>query len=195
MRSIITTNLLHVQMLSFLDIGMRIQSKDWSFSVGKIVDTNLLNNHLFGCGTRLDYSQSIEHLASSLSPILSQNITTNPFFQTYVSVFEQPQKSTSMCVPAPYVIKQIIGNTTLHSMSYLHMNVPQEVYDLILLFDMRTQEGPKKHVDFHSIGNVQLRNETGSNKIGEPIVFRNNTLNANIRGMTLESALFPTNSE
>ena len=70
------------------------------------------------------------------------------------------------------------------------MNVPQVVYDLALLFDMRTQKGSKKHVDFHSIGNVHLRNGTGSDKRGEAIAFRNNTLNVNIGGMTLESALF-----
>jgi hypothetical protein len=178
-------------MLSFLDIGMHIQSKDWGFSVGKIVDTSLLSNPLFGCGTGSDSSQSIEQFASSLSPLLAQNLTTNPFFQTYITVFEQPHKITSMCVLTPNVIQQIIGNATLHSMSFSHMNVPHEVYDLALLFDMRTQEGPKKHVDFHSIGNVHLRNGVGSDKRGEPIAFRNNTLNANIGGMTLESALFP----
>ena len=55
-------------MLSFLDIGMHIQSKDWSLSVGKIVDSSLLSNPLFGCATKLDFLQSIEHLASFLSP-------------------------------------------------------------------------------------------------------------------------------
>ena len=41
MKSIITTNPLHVQMLSFLDIRMHIQSKDWGFSVCKIGGTSL----------------------------------------------------------------------------------------------------------------------------------------------------------
>ena len=62
-------------------------------------------------------------------------------------------------------------------MSFSHIDVPQEVYDLALLFDMRTQEGPKKTCEF-SLGNVHLRNGPGSNKRGEPIAFRNNTLNA-----------------
>ena len=184
MRSIITTNFLHVQMLYFLDIAMHIQSKDWGFSIGRIEDT------LFGCGTTPNSSQSIEHLTTSLSPLLSHNLTTNPFFQTYVTVFEQPHKSTSMCNLTPDVIQQIIRNASLHSKPFSHMNVSQEIYDLALLFDMRTQEGPKKHVDFHSIGNVHLRNGVGSDKRGETIAFKNNRLNANIGGMTLESALF-----
>ena len=69
-----------------------------------------------------------------------------------------------MCVFTPDVIQQIIGNATLHSMSFSHMDVPQEVYDPTLLFDMHTQEGPKKHVDFHSIRNVHLRNGPGYDK-------------------------------
>ena len=55
---------------------------------------------------------------------------------------------------------------------------------------MCTQEVPKKHVDFHSIGNVYLQNEIGSDKRREAIAFENNTLNSNIRGMILENALF-----
>jgi hypothetical protein len=54
--------------------------KRLDFSVGNIVDTSLLSNPLFGCGTMLDSLQSIEHLASFLSPLLSQTLTTNPFF-------------------------------------------------------------------------------------------------------------------
>ena len=71
-------------MLSFFDIAIHMQSKNWDFYVGKIVDTSLLSNPLFGCSTRLDSSQSIKYLASSLSLLFSHNLTTNPFFQTYV---------------------------------------------------------------------------------------------------------------
>ena len=96
-----------------------------------------------------------------------------------------------MCVLTPDVIQQIIINATLYLMSFLHMNVPYEVYDLALLFDMCTQDGPKKHVDFYSIGNVHLWNGIASDKRREPNAFENNTLNTNVGGMILESALFP----
>ena len=63
-------------------------------------------------------------------------------------------------------------------MSFSHMDVLQEVYDLALLFDMRIQEGPNKHVNFNSMGNVHMWNGLGPNNRGVPIAFRNNTLNA-----------------
>ena len=44
---------------------------------------------------------------------------------------------------------------------------------------------------FHSIGNVHLQNGTGFDKRGKTIAFENNTLNSNIEGLILESALYP----
>ena len=49
-----------------------------------------------------------------------------------------------MCIFTPDVIQQIMGNATLHLVSVLHINVMRKVYDLALLFNMRTQDGPKK---------------------------------------------------
>jgi hypothetical protein len=75
-------------------------------------------------------------------------------------------------------------------MSFPNMDVPRDVYDLALLFDMRTQKQSTKHVDFFTIGNVHLRNGSRSDIREEPITFRRNTLNVEMEGMTLETALF-----
>ena len=44
-------------------------------------------------------------------------------------------------------------------------------------------------MDFHSIGNVHLRNGHDSDKNGVQIAFRNNTLNVNIGGKVCKSYL------
>ena len=190
MKSIVTLNPLHVQLLSFMDIAMHMQSKDWGFSTGKIVSESLLNSPLFGWAENSDASQTIENLVSSLTPLLSQNLHTNPFFQKYMTVFEQLEKNTSMCILTPDVIQPIIANTDTHSMSFPTMDVPRDVYNLALLFDMRTQTQPRKHADFFTIGNVHLRNGSQFDIRGEPITFRRNILNIKLEGMTLESVLF-----
>ena len=74
MKSIVTLNPLHVQLLSFMDIGMHMHSKGWGFSTGKIISDSLLNAPLFGWAEHSDASQIIENLASSLTPLLSQNL-------------------------------------------------------------------------------------------------------------------------
>ena len=96
-----------------------------------------------------------------------------------------------MCILRPDVIQPIIANTDTHSMSFPTMDVPRDVYDFALLFDMRTQTQPRKHADFFIIKNVHLRNGSRSDTRGEPITFRRNILNVELEGMTLESALFP----
>ena len=190
MKSIVTLNPLHVQLLSFMDIGVHMQSKDWGFSIGKIVFVSLLNRPLFGWAENSDASQTIENLVSSLTPMLSQKLHTNPFFQKYMTVFEQPEKSMSICILTPDVIQPIIANTGTHSMSFPTMDVPRDVYDIALLFDMRTQTQPRKHANFLTIENVHLRNGSRSDTSVEPITFRRNILNVKLEGMTLESALF-----
>ena len=87
MKSIVMLNHLHVQLLSFMDIGVHIQSKDWGFNIGKIVSDSLLNTYLFGWTDNPDASQTIENLVSFLTPLLSQNLHTNPFFQKYMTIF------------------------------------------------------------------------------------------------------------
>lgn len=57
MRSIMVTNLLHVQLLIFLEIGVHIQSKDSGFSIGEIVGTSLMNNPLLACYVRYNSLQ------------------------------------------------------------------------------------------------------------------------------------------
>ena len=83
-----------------------------------------------------------------------------------MTVFEQPEKNTSMCILTPDVIQHIVADTGTHSMSFPTMDVPRDVYDLALLFDMRTQTQPKKHADFFTIGNVRLRNCSHSDTRG-----------------------------
>ena len=73
-------NSLHVQLLSFMDIGVHMQSKDWGFNTSKKISDSLLNSLLFGWAGNSNGSQTIENLVSSLTPLLFQNLHTNPFF-------------------------------------------------------------------------------------------------------------------
>ena len=106
-------------------------------------------------------------------------------------VFKQADKITSMCILTHDVIQFIIANTDIHSMSFSTMDVFRNVYDLALLFDMRTQTEPRKYADFFTTENVLLRNGSRSDTRGEPITFRKNILNVKFEGMVFGSALFP----
>jgi hypothetical protein len=71
---------LYVQLLSFLGIGMHIESQNWGFSTGEITETSLLNNPLLCWDGVIDRTPLIETISSSLGSILNQNMDTNPAF-------------------------------------------------------------------------------------------------------------------
>ena len=136
-KSIILTNPLHVQLLSFLDIGLHIQSRNWGFSTGQILETSLLNNPLLSWDGTIDKTTTIKELSSTVGPILAQNMHSNPLFNKYLTMFEQPHKTTSMCILTPEIIFNIIQPNHTPTTFFPTMFVPSAIYDLTILFDMR----------------------------------------------------------
>ena len=190
-KSIISTNPLHVQLLSFLDIGMHIQSRNWGFSTGLILETSLLNSPLLSWDGTTDKTATIEELSSTIGPILAQNMQSNPQFKTYLTVFEQPQKTTSMCVLTPQIISNIIQSSETHTNIFPTMCVPSTVYDLTILFHMRNTTPHKKQNDFYVIGDIHRCDASDHGIPNEPIAFRSDTMNIDRCVLTLENALFP----
>jgi hypothetical protein len=188
--SIVSSHPLHVQLLSFLDIGIYIESKNWGFSIGEISETSLLNSPLLYWDGVIDSTPLIETISSSLGPILNQNMDTNPAFEDFFTVFEQPQKSRSMCVLSAEIVKNIIEKHRIDPPAFPTMNVEDSVHNLTLLFDMRNTQGSKKNSNYYTIGNV-CRRPDNENKLCEAITFRSSTLSSNTHYLTLEYALFP----
>jgi hypothetical protein len=170
---------------------MHIQSRNWGFSTGQILETSLLNNPLLSWDGTTDKTATIEEYSSTIGPILVQNMHTNPQFKTYLTVFEQPQKNTSMCILTPEIISNIIQSSETHTNLFPTMSVPSTVYDSTILFDMRSTAQHKKHNDFYTIGDIHRRGALEDGIPSEPIAFRSDTMNIDGCGITLENALFP----
>jgi hypothetical protein len=115
---------------------------------------------------------------------------TNPTFEDFFTVFEQPQKSRSMCVLSAEIVKNIIEKHRTDSPPFPTMNVEDSVHNLTLLFDMRNTQGSNKNSNYYTIGNVCKRPDN-ENKLCEAITFRSSTLSSNTHYLILEYALFP----
>jgi hypothetical protein len=185
----VSSHPLYVQLLSFLDIGIHIESRNWGFSTGEIIETSLLNNPLLCWDGVIDRTPLVETISSSLGPILNQNMDTNPTFKDFFTVSEQLQKSNSMCILSTEIVKSTIDRHRTDSPTFPTMNVEDSIHNLTLLFDMRNTQGSKKNSNYYTIGNVckRLNNE---NKLCEEITFKSNTLNSSTHYMTMEYALF-----
>ena len=180
---------LYVQLLSFLDIGLHIQSKNWLFSSGQILETSLLNSPLLTWDGTTDKTATIEELSFTVAPIVAQNMHSNPLFNKYLTVFKQPHNNTSMCILTPERISNIIQPNDTPTTSFPTISVPSAIYELTMFFNTRDTAQHNKHNDL--IGDIHRR---GASKIGiliEPIAFRSDTMNIEKYGLALETALFP----
>ena len=59
-------------------------------------------------------------------------------------MFEQSQKTTSMCMLTPEIKSNIILSSETHTNMFPTMSVPSTVYDLTILLDMRNTTPYKK---------------------------------------------------
>ena len=169
---------------------MHIQSRNWKFSTGQILETSLLNSPLLSWDGITDKTATIEKLSSTIGPILAQNTHSNPQFKTYLTVFEQPQKNTSMCILTPEIISNIIQSSEMHTNLFPTMYVPSTIYDLTILFDMRNTTPHKKQNNFYVIGDIHRCGASINGIPSEPIAFRSDTMNIDGCGITLANALF-----
>ncbi len=72
----------------------------------------------------VDCTFTIEEISTYVRPMFSQNIQTNPWFQKYKIIFEQPQKTSSMCIFTLDVIQHIIDKQATHDTTFTNMDVP-----------------------------------------------------------------------
>jgi len=73
-KTLLSTYPLHGQLLSFLDIGMHMQSRNWRFTTRQIIETRLLNSPLLSWDRMVDHTFTIEKINTLIRPMFSQNI-------------------------------------------------------------------------------------------------------------------------
>jgi hypothetical protein len=71
-------------------------------------------------------------------PILLQNLRNNPWYQQYMTIFEQSKDMKSMCVLFSDVIENIIMKYNNSNDEFESMHVNNETQNLSLLFNLST---------------------------------------------------------
>ena len=178
---------LKVQLLSFLDISVRIEENKYGFVSGQIEDFSLLDNPLVSSDGVLDDKDFFEGLVDELQPIMEGN-SRNPWFNMYLTNFESSNnKSTSVCVLSQEVIQSILEKNDTSSKSCCDEEDGASVEKLSILLNVGRSVQGNVLKDFYVIGSVRDRAERRSsmllvNKKGMQGVSNN---------ITLELALFP----
>ena len=117
MASILKLHSLKVQLLSFLDISLRLEDNKYGFVPGKIEDFSLLNSPLVSNNGSIDKIDFLEGLVDNLQPIIEAN-NNNPWFNKYITNFENSKnRNTSVCILSQDVIQTILDTHDTSSKS------------------------------------------------------------------------------
>jgi hypothetical protein len=69
MGTLLSTHPLYVQSLSFLNIGMLMQSRKWEFTIGQIIETRLLISLFLSWDGVVDHTFTIEKISTFIRPM------------------------------------------------------------------------------------------------------------------------------
>jgi hypothetical protein len=123
-------------------------------------------------------------------PMYVEHINTNPLFKSYLTIFEQTNKTNIMCILSSYVVKNILENHSTHK-DFQSVHINEKIQSLSLLFIIQGISSPPPKKDFFIFGNLSRRNVTYSTTIHEQRKIRIEGVQNNIPFLTLENALFP----
>jgi len=65
----------------------------------------------------VDHTFTIEEINTSVGLMFSQNIQTNPWFQKYKTIFEQPQKIVA-CAFSRHILYKILLTQATHDTTF-----------------------------------------------------------------------------
>jgi hypothetical protein len=78
MKQILANNPLHFQLLSLIDISMKIEQWNYGFMHGQIQPLGLLDNPLFYWNSKFQPTSTSKDVNLSFKDLLNQNLSSNP---------------------------------------------------------------------------------------------------------------------
>jgi hypothetical protein len=92
MKQILANNPLHLQILSLIDISMKIEQWNYGFMHGQIQSYGLLDHLLFYWNSKFQPTSTSKDVNLALTNLLHQNLSSNPLIQKYITNIEKPNK-------------------------------------------------------------------------------------------------------
>jgi hypothetical protein len=97
-KQILTNNPLDLQLLSLIDISMKIEQRSYGFMHGQIQPYGLLDNPLFYWNSKFQPINTSKDVNLAFKDLLHQNLSSNPFIQKYITNIERPNPIHGLCV-------------------------------------------------------------------------------------------------
>jgi len=107
MKQILVNNPLHLQLLSLIDISMKIEQWNYGFMHGQIQPSGLLDNPLLYWNSKFQSISTLKDVNLSLKDLLHQNLSSNPLIQKYITNIEKPNLTHGLCFSFSSIVKEI----------------------------------------------------------------------------------------
>jgi len=190
MKQIFANNLLHLQLLSLIDISTKIEQQNYGFMHGLIQQFGLSNNPLLYWNSKFQPTSTSKDVKLAFKYLLHQNLSSNSFIQKYITNIETPNPTHALCVLSSSIVKKILAKTTIGEKPFSSMDVEPFIQNLSLVFDMR----PIFPLNFDyafEIGELTMPNNDNLFKIERLLVKKDSMCTNPTLNMSFEKALFP----
>jgi len=157
MKEILANNPLHLQLLSLIDISMKIEEQNYGFMHGQIQPSRLLDNPLFYWNSKFQPTSTLKYVNLALKDLLHQNLFSNPLIQKYITNIEKLNPTHGLCVLSSSILEEIIAKTNTSERPFSNMDVELFIQNSTLLFDMHLKI-PHNFDDAFEIGKLTMHN-------------------------------------
>jgi len=190
MKQILAFNLFHLQLLSIIDISMKIEQQNYKFMHGQIQPYGLLDNPLLYWNSKFHPTNTSKDVNLALKNLLHQNLSSNPLIQKYINNIEKPNPTHGLCVLFSFIVEEILAKIGIGERPFSSMNVEPFIQKFLLPFDMHPKI-PHSFDDAFEIGELTMHNNDNPFKTKRLLVREDDMCTNPTLNMSLEKTLFP----
>ncbi len=190
MKQILANNPLDLQLLSLIDISMKIEQRNYGIMHGQIQPFGLLDNPLLYWNSKFQPTNTLKDVNLAFKDLLHQHLSSNPLIQKYITNIEKPNPTHGLCVLCFSIVEEILTKISIGERSFSNMDVEPFIQNLSLFFDMRLGI-PHNFDDPFEIGKLTMRNNDNPFKTERLLVQEDGMCTNPTLNMSLEKALFP----
>jgi hypothetical protein len=156
-KQILVNNSLDIQLLSLINISMKIEQRNYGFMHGQIQPSRLLDHPLLYSNSKFQPISTSKDVNLALKDLLHQNLSSNPLVQKYINNIEKPNPTHGLYVLSSSIVEEILAKTSTSERPFSSMDVEPFIQNLSLLFDTRLGI-PHNFDDAFEIGELTMRN-------------------------------------
>jgi hypothetical protein len=135
-KQILANNPLDLQLLSLIDISMKIEQQNYGFMHGQIQPSRLFDNPLLYWNSKFQPTSTSKDVNLALKDLLHQNLSSNPLMQKNITNIEKPNPTHGLCVLSSFIVEEILAKTSTGERLFSSMDVEPFIQNLSLFFNL-----------------------------------------------------------